>query len=34
MEPLIPERIAKEVETLIAFTSQQGVAHDGEASKE
>jgi pimeloyl-ACP methyl ester carboxylesterase len=34
MEPVIPERIAKEVETLIASTSQQGAAHDGEASKE
>ena len=34
MEPVIPERIAKEVEMLIASTSQQGAAHDGEASKE
>ena len=34
MEEAVPERIAKEVETLIASTSQQGVAHDGEASKE
>jgi pimeloyl-ACP methyl ester carboxylesterase len=33
MEPVIPERIAKEVETLIASISQQGAAHDGEASK-
>jgi len=34
MEPMVPERIAKEVETLIASTSQQGAADDGEASKE
>ena len=34
MEEAIPERIAKEVETLIASTSQHGAAHDGEASKE
>jgi pimeloyl-ACP methyl ester carboxylesterase len=34
MEPMIPGRIAKEVETLIASISQQGAAHDGEASKE
>ncbi|CAN5862981.1 hypothetical protein BH18ACT11_BH18ACT11_29430 [soil metagenome] len=33
MEPMVPERIAKEVETLIASASQQGAAHDGEASK-
>ncbi len=33
MEPMVPERIAKEVETLIASVSQQGAAHDGEASK-
>jgi pimeloyl-ACP methyl ester carboxylesterase len=33
MEEAIPERIAKEVETLIASISQQGAAHDGEASK-
>ena len=33
MEPVVPERIAKEVETLIASISQQGAAHDGEASK-
>jgi len=34
MEEAIPERIAKEVETLIASIPQQGAAHDGEASKE
>ena len=34
MEPMIPGRIAKEVETLIASISQQGAAHDREASKE
>jgi pimeloyl-ACP methyl ester carboxylesterase len=33
MEEAVPERIAKEVETLIASISQQGAAHDGEASK-
>ncbi len=33
MEPVVPERIAKEVEMLISSISQQGVAHDGEASK-
>ena len=33
MEPAVPERIAKEVEMLIASISQQGVAHDGKASK-
>src|SRR5215211_3753284 len=33
MEPAIPERIAKEVEMLIASISQQGAAHDGKASK-
>ncbi len=33
MEEAIPERIAKEVETLIASIPQQGAAHDGEASK-
>lgn len=34
MEPVIPERIAKEVEMLIASISQQGAAHDGETSKQ
>ncbi len=33
MEEAIPERIAKEVEMLIASIPQQGAAHDGEASK-
>ena len=33
MPPMIPERIAKEVEMLIASIPQQGAAHDGEASK-
>ena len=33
MEEAIPERIAKEVEMLIASISQQGAAHDGKASK-
>ena len=33
MEPVVPERIAKEVEMLIASISQQGAVHDGEASK-
>jgi pimeloyl-ACP methyl ester carboxylesterase len=33
MEPMIPDRIAKEVEMLIASIPQQGAAHDGEASK-
>ena len=34
MPSVIPGRIAKEVETLIASIPQQGAAHDGEASKE
>ena len=34
MEEAIPERVVKEVETLIASISQQGAAHEGEASKE
>ena len=33
MEEAIPERVVKEVETLIASISQQGAAHDEEASK-
>ena len=33
MEEAVPERIAKEVETLIASISQQGAAHNEEASK-
>ena len=33
MEEAIPERVFKEVETLIASISQQGAAHDEEASK-
>jgi len=33
MSSMIPERIAKEVEMLIASIPQQGAAHDGEASK-
>ena len=33
MEEAIPERVVKEVETLIASISQQGAAHEGEASK-
>jgi hypothetical protein len=33
MEEAIPERVVKEVETLIASISQRGAAHDGEASK-
>jgi hypothetical protein len=33
MKPAVPERIAKEVEMLIASISQQGVAHNGKATK-
>jgi pimeloyl-ACP methyl ester carboxylesterase len=33
MEEAIPDRIAKEVEMLIASISQQGAAHDGKASQ-
>jgi pimeloyl-ACP methyl ester carboxylesterase len=33
MEEAVPERIAKEVETLISSISQQGAAHDVKASK-
>jgi hypothetical protein len=33
MDPAVPERIPKEVETLIASVSQQGAAHGRETSK-